>query len=251
MQHVATAAHQVPAAHHEELGFWRKYVFSQDHKVIGLQYLLTSLLFLFFGFSLMMMMRWQLAYPGKAIPAEIFTALPAFLGLVIILIGRFKRKLVSLIGVFFLGMAGLVWYLLHDTALIPDGVMLPEYYNSFGAMHGTIMVFLGIVPLGVGAFGNYVVPLQIGAPDMAFPKLNMTSYWTYFVGGVVMLLSFFLPGGAANSGWTSYPPLADIATEGQTFWLFGMVFLITSSLLGSVNFIVTIIQLCSDRKSVV
>src|SRR5438105_2312916 len=78
---------------------------------------------------------------------------------------------------------------------------------------------------------------------MAFPKLNMTSYWCYFVGGVIMLASFAVPGGTANSGWTSYAPLSIIATEGQTWWLFGMVFLITSSLLGSVNFIVTIIQL--------
>src|SRR3989304_3016307 len=121
--------------------------------------------------------------------------------------------------------------------------MLPEFYNQLGAMHGTIMVFLGVVPLAVGAFGNYIVPLQIGAPDMAFPKLNMTSYWVYFLGGVTMLVSFLMPGGAANSGWTSYPPLAVIATTGQTFWLIGMVFLITSSLLGSINFIVTIIQL--------
>jgi cytochrome c oxidase subunit 1 len=87
------------------------------------------------------------------------------------------------------------------------------------------------------------MPLQIGAPDMAFPKLNMMSYWVYFLGGVTMLSSFVMPGGAANSGWTSYPPLSDIATMGQTVWLFGMVFLITSSLLGSINFIVTIIQL--------
>jgi cytochrome c oxidase subunit 1 len=105
------------------------------------------------------------------------------------------------------------------------------------------MIFLGVVPLGVGAFGNFVMPLQIGAPDMAFPKLNMMSYWVYFVGGVTMLASFLLPGGAANSGWTSYPPLSDIATIGQTAWLIGMFFLITSSLLGSINFIVTIVQL--------
>ena len=71
--------------------------------------------------------------------------------------------------------------------------MLPEFYNQLGAMHGTIMVFLGVVPLAVGGFGNFVVPLQIGAPDMAFPKLNMMSYWVYFVGGVVMLASFFVP----------------------------------------------------------
>jgi cytochrome c oxidase subunit 1 len=190
--------------HHHELGFWQRYVFSQDHKVIGLQYGFTALLFLLFGFTLMILMRWQLAYPGQSIP----------------LIGKF------------LGVNN-----------APGGIMLPEFYNQLGAMHGTIMVFLAIVPLGVGAFGNYLVPLQIGAPDMAFPKLNMASYWCYFVGGVVMLSSFFAPGGAANSGWTSYPPLSNIATAGQTYWLIGMVFLITSSLLGSVNFIVTVTQL--------
>jgi len=157
-----------------------------------------------FGFILMMMMRWQIAYPGQPIPW----------------VGQF----------------------LGD-ANAPGGIMLPEFYNQLGAMHGTIMVFLGVVPLAVGGFGNYVMPLQIGAPDMAFPRLNMASYWSYFVGGVVMLLSFFAQGGAANSGWTSYAPLSIIATSGQTWWLFGMVFLITSSLLGSVNFIVTIIQL--------
>ena len=184
--------------------FWRKYIFSQDHKVIGLQYGFTALLFLLFGFSLMLLMRWQLAFPGKPIP----------------LIGEF------------LGQAN-----------APGGIMLPEFYNQLGAMHGTIMVFLAVVPLIVGAFGNYLVPLQIGAIDMAFPKLNMASYWCYFVGGVVMLVSFFLPGGAANSGWTSYAPLSSIATMGQTAWLLGMFFLITSSLLGSMNIIVTIFQL--------
>ncbi len=190
--------------HHHEPGFIRKYVFSVDHKVIGVQYGVTALCFLFLGFSLMMLMRWQLAYPGEEMP---------FIG--------------NIFG--------------EDA--MPGGVMLPEFYNSLGAMHGTIMIFLGVVPLLVGAFGNYVMPLQIGAPDMAFPKLNMASYWVYLLGGIVMLCSFFVPGGAANSGWTSYPPLSNIATTGQTWWLFGMVCLITSSLLGSVNFIVTIIQL--------
>ena len=185
-------------------------MFSTDHKVIGVQYGITSLIFLFFGFCLMMLMRWQLAYPGEAIP---------FLGT------------------------------LFGPDRMPDGVMLPEFYNQLGAMHGTIMVFLGVVPLAVGAFGNYVVPLQIGAPDMAFPKLNMTSYWVYFLGGVVMLVSFWMPGGAANSGWTSYAPLSVIATTGQTLWLFGMVLLITSSLLGSINFIVTIFQLRAEGLS--
>jgi cytochrome c oxidase subunit 1 len=121
--------------------------------------------------------------------------------------------------------------------------MLPEFYNSLGAMHGTIMVFLGVVPLAVGGFGNFVLPLQLGAPDMAFPKLNMISYWCLFLGGVIMVASFFVPGGAASSGWTSYAPLASIATTGQTWWLIGMIFLITSSLLGAVNFITTTIQI--------
>ncbi|HEX9751396.1 MAG TPA: cbb3-type cytochrome c oxidase subunit I [candidate division Zixibacteria bacterium] len=193
-----------PEAHHQPLGFWRHYIFSTDHKLIGIQYAITSLVFLLFGFFLMMMMRWQLAFPGEVMP----------------LIGG-----------------------LFGESAMPGGIMVPEFYNSLGAMHGTIMVFLGIVPLGVGAFGNYVMPLQIGAPDMAFPKLNMASYWIYLVGGIVMFAGFFVPGGAANSGWTSYAPLANIATTGQTVWLLGMVFLITSSLLGSVNFITTIIQL--------
>jgi cytochrome c oxidase subunit I len=188
---------------HQEESFLRKYFFSIDHKVIGIQYGLTSLVFLLLGFTLMLIMRWQLAYPGAEIP----------------LIGKL---------------------------LTEDGVLTPELYNSFGVMHGTIMIFLGVVPLAVGAFGNYLVPLQVGAIDMAFPRLNMMSYWVYFVGGVVMFASFFVPGGAANSGWTSYPPLSVIATTGQTWWLLGMVCLITSSLLGSINIIVTIVQLRAE-----
>ena len=185
-------------SHHEE-SFFRKYIWSTDHKIIGIQYGFTALFFLLVGFSLMMVMRWQLAYPETPIP---------FVG--------------SIFG--------------------DDGILLPEIYNSLGAMHGTIMIFLGIVPLAVGAFGNYLVPLQIGAPDMAFPKLNAASYWSYLVGGLVMMSSFFTEEGAARSGWTSYPPLADIEV-GQTIWLIGMIFLITSSLLGSMNIITTIVQL--------
>jgi len=152
---------------HPELAFWQKYIFSQDHKIIGIQYGITSLISLFLGFTMIILMRWQLAHPGDAIP----------------LIG----------GIF-------------GPSNVSDGAMLPDFYNQLGAMHGTIMIFLGVVPLAVGAFGNYLVPLQIGAADMAFPKLNMASYWAYFVGVVLMLGSFFVPGGAAQSGWTSYPP---------------------------------------------
>ena len=126
-------------SHHQS--FLSKYVFSTDHKTIGIQYGIGSLLFLLFGFGLMMLMRWQLAYPGQELP----------------IIGR-----------------------LFNDHVMPGGVMLPEFYNQLGAMHGTIMVFLGVVPLGFAAFGNYLVPLQIGAADMAFPRLNMISVWLFF-----------------------------------------------------------------------
>src|SRR4051794_21098957 len=210
-------SHAHDAAHdHHELGWWRKYIFSTDHKVIGIQYGLCGLSFLFFGFCLMMMMRWQLAYPGQALPV----------------IGKWLPH------IFGPGIA--------------DGKMTPDFYNSLGAMHGTIMIFAGVVPLAFAAFGNFVVPLQIGAPDMTFPKVNAASFWAFGVGGVIMMVSFFVPGGPAKSGWTSYTPLADISDSGpgfdpffngQTLWLVGFILLITSSLLGAVNFITTIIQL--------
>ncbi len=214
------SSHEHDAHHgheHHELGFWRKYIFSTDHKVIGIQYGICGLIFLFFGFSLMMLMRFQLAYPGHALP----------------LIG-------NALGHFF------------GEGSMPGGKMSPEFYNSLGAMHGTIMIFLGVVPVAFAAFGNFVVPLQIGAPDMTFPKINAASFWAFYVGATIMIASFFVHGGAAKGGWTSYTPLADIADKGpgyspifngQTMWIIGFVFLITSSLLGAVNFITTIIQL--------
>src|SRR5919205_161752 len=217
-QHIEHDQHHHDAGHdHHELPFWRKYIISTDHKVIGIQYGICGLIFLFFGFSLMMLMRWQLAYPGQPLPL-IGNALNHFFG----------------------------------AGSMPDGKMTPEFYNSLGAMHGTIMIFLGVVPVAFAAFGNFVVPLQIGAPDMTFPKVNAASFWAFAVGGVVMLTSFFVPGGAAKGGWTSYTPLAVISDKGpgfhpflngQSLWLLGFIFLITSSLLGAVNFITTIIQL--------
>src|SRR5260370_13148894 len=191
-----------------ELGWWRKLGFPNEPKAMCIQYSISGLVFLFFGFCLMMMMRWQLAYPGKPLP----------------IIGK-------LFG-----------------SSMPGGVMTPDFYNSLGAMHGTIMVFLGIIPVAFGGFGNYIVPLQIGAPDMAFPKVNMFSYWALILGAVTLLARFFLPTGAAASGWSSYPPLAGIAQlgagqatlSGPTFWLLRIVFLATSSVLGAINFITTI-----------
>lgn len=227
---------------HQELGWWSKYIFSTDHKVIGIQYGITSLAFLLIGFTFMALMRWQLAYQEDPLPIYFFTGLPVLIGLIVIIIGGMKQPYIALNGLIFIGLAGLIWYFVSNEEMMPGGFMLPEFYNSLGAMHGTIMVFLGIVPLAVGAFGNYILPLQIGAPDMAFPRLNMASYWVYFVGGVLMLLSFFLPGGAAQSGWTSYVPLS-VISPGQTMWLIAMIFLITSSLFGAINFIVTTVQL--------
>ena len=214
-----TTAHAEDAHDHDDhahdLPFWKKYVFSTDHKIIGYQYGVTALIFLFVGFYLMMVMRWSIAYgTDKPLP-------------------------------------GILAAFLNDAWLNPDGTVTADMYNMFGAMHGTIMVFLGIVPLAFGAFGNFVTPLQIGAPDMAFPRLNMASYWAYLAGGLVMLASFWLPTGAAETGWTMYSPLATIEQmdtanvwmTGQTWWLLGMVLLISSSLLGAVNFITTIINL--------
>ena len=133
--------------HHHDIGFLRSYVFSTDHKIIGIQYGFTALVFLLFGFLLVMTMRWQIAYPGEAIPV----------------------------------VGGLLESLLGDMAA--QGKMSPDLYNVFGAMHGTIMIFLGVVPLAFAAFGNYVVPLQIGAIDMTFPRINMVSYQCYAWGG--------------------------------------------------------------------
>lgn len=209
-------AHEHHDEHHDhhEQSFWEKYVFSTDHKVIGVQYGITSLIFLAIGFFLMMVMRWSIAYPDRPLP----------------MVGDW---------VFFNKWIG------------DDGLVTGDLYNMFGAMHGTIMVFLGVVPLAFGAFGNYVTPLQIGAPDMAFPRLNMASYWLYLIGGLLMFASFFLDSGAAKSGWTNYSPLANVTDQNfrdlfwtsQTQWLMAMVFLISSSLLGAVNFITTIINL--------
>ena len=212
---VADAHGQVEEGHeHHDPPFWKKYIFSTDHKIIGIQYGFTSLVFLALGFFLMMVMRWSIAYPDRPVPV----------------------------------LADWPWF---QAWLDDEGKVTGDLYNMFGAMHGTIMVFLGVVPLAFGAFGNYVTPLQIGAPDMAFPRLNMASYWFFLIGGVLMFVSFFLPSGAAKAGWTNYSPLAtttdinfaNLFWTGQTQWLVGMVFLISSSLLGAVNFICTIINL--------
>ena len=218
-------AHDHHAHDHHEPGFLRKYVWSTDHKTIGIQYGITGLLFLLFGFFLMLLMRWSIAYPGVPLPAiaEI-RAIPGLGDAFESMFGRWMNA---------------------------DGSLNGEIYNMLGAMHGTIMVFFGIVPLGFAAFGNFVMPLQIGTIDMAFPKLNMLSYWFFFISCVLMVYSFFVGTGPVQTGWTMYSPLASttgigvtsVWAHGHTWWLTAMVFNISASLLGSVNFIATIINL--------
>ncbi|MBI3318077.1 MAG: cytochrome c oxidase subunit I [Candidatus Omnitrophica bacterium] len=191
--------------HPKKQGFIRTYIFSTDHKTIGIQFLFTSLVFMVFGGLLAMLMRWQLGWPGSPV--------------------------------------GWMEKIAPDG--MPGGVMLPEYYNMLFTMHGSVMIFFGIIPLLAGAFGNYLIPLKIGAPDMAFPRLNMLSYWLFPVAAVTVLAGFFVEGGAASGGWTAYPPLAGTKATmgaGQTFWTAGIILLGFSSILGAVNYLTTIIN---------
>src|SRR5688572_29524642 len=115
-----------------------------------------------------------------------------------------------------------------------------ERYNQLITMHGTAMVFLVVVPILAG-FANYLVPLMIGARDVAFPRLNALSYWLFLIGGLVLMLSFFAAGGPAEAGWTSYPPLSTQSQgNGQDFWILSLHILTISSLVGVINFLVTI-----------
>jgi len=193
---------------HDTRSFIRRYIFSTDHKIIGIQFLFMSLLFLLLGGLLALMMRWQLGYPGQAMPGG---------------------------GV------------LPET-MAPDGILLPEFYNSLVTMHGTFMVFFAIMPLLVGVFANFLIPLKIGAPDMAFPRLNMASFWIAVPAGLLMVAGFFVEGGHAAAGWTSYAPLSarsDLSGVhlGQIFWLMSLAILGLSSILGSMNYITTVVNM--------
>jgi cytochrome c oxidase subunit 1 len=120
------------------------------------------------------------------------------------------------------------------------GVLSPQHYNELMTIHGTTMIFLVLVPILAG-FANFLVPLQIGARDVAFPRLNALSYWLFLLGGIVLMLSFFAKGGAAQAGWTSYPPLSEQTPgNGQDLWILSLHILSASSLAGAINFIVTI-----------
>ncbi len=187
-----------------------KYVFSHDHKVIGLQFLFSGLIFMVLGGLLAMAIRWQLAWPWKPMPI----------------------------------LSQALW---SSPSL--GYQMPPEFYTKLFTMHGTIMIFFVIIPLLAGAFGNFLIPLMIGARDMAFPRLNMLSYWFMWPAFVLITYAFVVEGGSPEAGWTSYPILtiARWATpgslNGQTFWLLALLFAGISSLMGSINYITTIVML--------
>lgn len=198
-------------AHEHDHGpqhFITKYVFSRDHKVIGLQFLFSSLFWLLVGGSLALGVRMQLAWPWQQFP----------------IFGR----------------------------LFPSegGSIPPEFYTMLTTMHGSVMIFLVIIPFMLGAFANFLIPLQIGYKDMAFPTLNMISYWVMWPAFLCFALAFVVsgPSGGPAGGWTAYPPLSALweaapgSGKAQTLWLFGVTFSGTSSMMGSVNYMTTIIN---------
>src|SRR3954462_7673387 len=141
--------------------------------------------------------------------------------------------------------AGGVEALLIRTQLIGPArsVVSPATFNELFTMHGVTMIFFFVIPMGIGAFGNYLVPLMIGARDMAFPRLNAFSFWTYLFGGIVLYSSFFAAGGPAKTGWTAYVPLSEnqyAPGHGQDLWILSLHLLAVSSLAGAINFIATI-----------
>ena len=201
-------AHEGPQEHAHAGGFLSTYVFSRDHKIIGIQFLISTLLWFVVGGLLAMAVRWQLAWPWSDMPVV-------------------GKMLFSAEG----------------------GQISPEFYTMLFTMHASIMIFFVIIPILAGAFGNFLIPLMIGAEDMAFPTLNMLSYWAFWPAFILMICSFFVEGGAAAAGWTAYTPLSSVAQAapasgtGQTLWLFGVVFVGIGSMMGSINYMTTIIQM--------
>jgi cytochrome c oxidase subunit I len=186
----------------------RTYVFSTDHKTIARQFLFLGLFMMLIGGLLAMLIRWELAWPETPIP----------------------------------------WLRWVPEPLMSEGIIPPGTYNMLFTLHATLMIFFVVMPILVGAFGNFLIPLMIGARDMAFPRLNMLSFWTGALAGLVMLAGFFVPGGHAAAGWTAYAPLSakPIYTGvawGQNLWLISLVILSVSSMMGSINYITTVANL--------
>jgi cytochrome c oxidase subunit I len=200
----------VHAAHEAPKGFIRRYIFSLDHKVIGIQYYFLALFSVFLGMGLSVLMRFHMVYPDAKV-------------------SLFEKLWPT-------GAAG--------------GIMTPELYLSLMTMHGTIMVFFVLTTAPQSGFGNFFLPIQIGAEDMAFPVLNMLSFWTTFLALVVMVAAFFVPGGAPLAGWTAYPPLSAVGPlsgpgegAGQSLWVISIAIFCGASLMGAINFIATTIDL--------
>jgi len=202
----ATAHGHAAHAEHHDVGFVRHYIFSTDHKMIARQFLFMGLAMLILGGLLALMVRWQLAWPETPVP----------------------------------GMS----VFLPETG----GILEPSTYNMAFTMHATIMIFFVVMPILAGAFGNFCIPLMIGARDMAFPFLNMLSFWVAAVAAVIMLAGFFVDGGHAAAGWTSYAPLSAVpqytgTNWGQNLWCISLFVLGVSSMMGSINYITTIINM--------
>ena len=199
--------HDHAHGHGHTQSFISKYVFSTDHKVIGIQFLTTTLLMLMVGGALALGVRWQLAWPWESMP----------------IFGKIFPK--------------------------EGGQISPDFYTMLFTMHATVMIFLVIIPVLAGAFGNFLIPLMIGADDMAFPVLNMLSYWFMWPAIGCFGMTFLSAGHGAAGGWTSYPLLSALyeAAPGsgaaQTWWLFGLTFVGVSSMMGSVNYMTTIINM--------
>src|SRR3989454_660945 len=202
----ATAHAHVEHGGHQELGFVRTYIFSTDHKMIARQFLFLGLFMMIIGGLLALVVRWQLAWPETAVP----------------------------------GLAGI----LTETG----GILEPSTYNMAFTMHATIMIFFVIMPILAGCFGNFCIPLMIGARDMAFPFLNMLSFWVTGSAGLIMLSGFFVEGGHAAAGWTSYAPLSAVPAYtgvnwGQNIWCISLFIMGVGSMMGSINYITTIINM--------
>ena len=203
-------------AHHHKETFITKYVFSQDHKMIAKQYLFTGVFFMgIIGILMSALMRMQIAWPEE--PNIFFD----------FLLGKWA----------------------------PEGVMDADIYLALVTMHGTIMVFFVLTAGLSGTFSNLLIPLQLGARDMASGFLNMVAFWLFFVSTVLMVASIFVEAGPAAAGWTIYPPLSALEMAqpgsglGMTLWLVSMAFFIASSLLGSLNYIVTVLNLRTKGMS--
>jgi cytochrome c oxidase subunit 1 len=202
--------------HHHKDTFITKYIFSIDHKMIAKQYLITGIIMGVIGVSMSMLFRMQLAWPEESF--RIFNIL-----------------------------LGDKW--------APNGVMSNDIYLSLVTIHGTIMVFFVLTAGLSGTFSNLLIPLQIGARDMASGFMNMISYWLFFLSSVIMICSLFVESGPANAGWTIYPPLSALPQAisgsgmGMTLWLVSMAIFIASSLMGSLNYIVTVINLRTKGMS--